>query len=142
MGLRYEWADDRQIIMNIYIERPWTWAEYHTMITGLMDVLRDVGHPCALAVDCSKVGSVPRDGNFLNILMNTDKMLPDNHFATMVVAAPYIVSTFMNMTLKLRPTTKRMVRFTRTMAEAHAAIYAQYQQRFPELASAKQPNTK
>jgi hypothetical protein len=141
MGLRYEWADDRQIIMNIYLEAPWTWAEYHAMTAALMPMLRALNHPCATALDCSKVGALPKDGNALTIMMNVEKNLPANVFASVVVAAPYAVSIFMNMLMKLRPRAKTLSMFTASMTEAHEIIYARYQQLEAKLAEASSSTT-
>jgi hypothetical protein len=130
MGVRYEWADERQIIMNVYLETPWTWTDYTAMMTTLMPMLQELNHPCATAVDCSRMGHLPKDGNVLNILMNVEKNMPANVFASVVVAAPYAVSVFMNIMMKLRPRAKVLALFTPTMAEAHEKIYARYQERY------------
>jgi hypothetical protein len=142
MGVRYEWADEHQIIMNIYIEYPWTWTEYNAVMTTLMPILRELKHPCATAVDCSRLGSLPRDGNFLSILMNVEKSMPANVFASVVVAAPYGVSVFMNMLMKMRPRAKVLALFTQTMEEAHQKIYARYQELYASLGEASVSNTK
>ncbi len=136
MGVRYEWGDDRQIIMNVYLEYPWTWTEYNAKIATLMPQLHDIKYPCATAVDCTQMVAIPKDGSFLNILMNVDKNMPPNIFASVIVAAPYTVSVFMNMLMKLRPHAQRLALFTQTMDEAHQKIYARYEERFPELANA------
>jgi hypothetical protein len=128
MAIRYEWDDDRQIIMNVYVEAPWTWTEYTEKMAILMPMLQGVKHPCATTVDCNKLGHLPKDGNFLTILMNVEKMMPANVFASVVVAAPYGVSAFMNILMKLRPRAKVLAAFTQTMAEAHAKIYARYEE--------------
>jgi hypothetical protein len=142
MGVRYEWADERQIIMNIYLEYPWTWTEYNEMMATLLPMLRDSGHPVATAVDSSKLGSLPRDGNFLQILFNVEKNMPDNMFASVVVAAPYGVMLFMNMLMKMRPRAKRLALFTKTMAEAHERIHARYRELYPELEAVTKSNPK
>jgi hypothetical protein len=133
MGVHYEWADDRQIIMNVYVEHPWTWAEYNATMDNLLPIIRDSNRPCATAVDCSQMGALPRDGNFLSILMNVEKNMPPNVFASVIVAAPYGVMVFMNMLMKLRPRAKVLALFTGTMAEAHQKIYERYQQLYPNL---------
>lgn len=140
MGTRYEWADDRQIIMNVYLETPWTWTEYNTMMATLMPMLQGLNHPCATTVDCSRMGHLPKDGNVLNILMSVEKNMPTNVFASVVVAAPYAVSVFMNILMKLRPRAKVLALFTQTMAEAHEKIYTRYQELNP--ASEKVDNVK
>lgn len=127
MGVRYEWADDRQIIMNVYLEYPWTWHEYLAMMDTLLVILRDTQHPCATLVDCTNLGMLPTDGNVLSILMNVEKNMPSNVFASVIVAAPYGVGVFMNMLMKLRPRAQVLALFTKTTAEAHKAIYARYE---------------
>jgi hypothetical protein len=141
MGVRYEWADDRQIIMNIYVEQPWTWTEYNALMVTLLPILQDVKHPCATTVDCSQIGALPKDGNVLNILMNVEKNMPTNVFASVVVAAPYI-RVFMNMLMKLRPRAKVLALFTETMAEAHEKIYARYQELYADSGVPLLSNTK
>ncbi|MEO8393849.1 MAG: hypothetical protein ABI700_12730 [Chloroflexota bacterium] len=126
MGVRYEWADDRQIIMNVHLEQPWTWSQYNAMMAALLPLLRDLNRPCATVVDCSRLGSLPKDGNPLNILMNVEKSMPGNVFASAIVAAPYGGMMFMNMLMKLRPHAKVLALFTKTTAEAYEKIYARY----------------
>jgi C4-dicarboxylate-specific signal transduction histidine kinase len=128
MGIRYEWADDSKIIMNVYLEAPWTWAEYHQMTGIIMPMIRELGHPSSTVVDVAKMGSLPKDGNTLQILMNVEKIMPDNLFASVLVGAPYSITVFMNMLMKLRPRAKRTAMFTQTMEEAHAKVHARYQQ--------------
>jgi hypothetical protein len=132
MGVRYEWADEKQIIMNIYIEQPWTWKEYLFMMSELVPQLKAHNQPCATVVECSKLGSLPKDGNILSILMGVEKSLPGNVFASAVVAAPYAVSVFMNMLASLRPRAQKLALFTRTMEEAHAAIYKRHKELSPQ----------
>ncbi|MEZ4672400.1 MAG: hypothetical protein R3E39_31225 [Anaerolineae bacterium] len=126
MGIRHEWADEEQIVMNIYIEFPWTWEEFNHMITVVMPIVRDTNHPCATTVNCSQLRRFPKDGNVLQTLLNVEKALPENVFASVVIAAPYMVSMFMNMLMKLRPRAKRLALFTQTAEEAQDIIYARY----------------
>jgi hypothetical protein len=128
MSIRYEWADDSKIIMNIYMEHPWTWAEYHQLTATIMPLIRELGHPSSTAVNVSKMGSLPRDGNVLQILMNLEKSMPENLFASALIGAPYGLMIFMNMLMKLRPNAKRIALFTQTTEEAHEKILARYQQ--------------
>jgi hypothetical protein len=128
MGVRYEWADDRQIIMNVYLEYPWTWAEYNAMMATLMPMLGDLKHPCATVVDCSHMRTLPSDGNVLHIFLNVEKMMPANLFASVIVAAPQLVGVFMNILMRLRPRAAVLALFSPTMAEAHEKIYARYQE--------------
>ena len=133
MGVRYEWVDERQIIMTVYLEYPWTWKEYLDMMNVLMPILREIKHPCATIVDCSRLGSLPKDGNVLNILMNVEKSMPPNVFASVIVAAPYGVGVFMNMLMKMRPRAKVLALFTKTTAEAQTAIYARYSKLYADV---------
>lgn len=133
MGVRYEWADDRQIIMNVYLEYPWTWTEYNAMMATLMPIIANLKHPCATVVDCSHMRTLPSDGNVLNILINVEKNMPANVFASVVVAAPQLVSVFMNVLMRVRPHAAVLALFTPTMAEAHEKIYARRQELYPEL---------
>lgn len=138
MSVRYEWADNRQIIMQIFIEYPWTWAEYNAMMETLTPLLQSLDRPCATVVDCSRMGALPKDGSILNVLMNAEKKLPANVFASAIVAAPYAVSVFMNVLMKLRPRASVLALFTQTMEEAHEKIYARYQEQFPHQPDASQ----
>jgi hypothetical protein len=106
---------------------PWTWAEYRELVNGLMFLIRDLPHPCATIVDVTKMGSLPRDGNIIQILMNVDKTMPDNVFASVIVGAPYGVMVFMNMLTKLSPRAKRMALFTPSRDEAYEQIMARYE---------------
>jgi hypothetical protein len=133
MGVRYEWADDRQIIMNVYLEYPWKWAEFHVMMATVMPMILEVKHPAAITVDCSRLRVLPGDGNVLHILMNIEKHMAENIFASAVVAAPQIVMVFMNIIMKLRPNPNMLTLFTPTMAEAHKKIYARYQELYVDL---------
>jgi hypothetical protein len=133
MGVRCEWADERQIIMNVYLVHPWTWAEYHVMMEGMLQTLRDVQHPCATVVDCSHMRTLPSDGNVLNILLNVEKQMPNNVFASVIVAAPQLVSVFMNILTRLRPRAEVLALFTSTTEEAYEKIYARHQELYPEL---------
>jgi hypothetical protein len=126
MGIRYEWADDRQIIMNIHLEHPWTWAEYNEMMEILMPMLTELGHPCATIVDCSQMHTLPNDGNVLHNFINVEKKMAPNIFASVIVAAPQLVGVFMNVLMRLRPRAATLALFTSTMEEAYEKIYARH----------------
>ena len=123
MGCRYEWADDSHSIMNVYIEAPWTWEEYQALVKQLAPLVQGTGKPCATAVDVSQMGAIPR-GNVLMNLTQAESMLPDNVFASAVVGAPYAVTVFMDILMRIRPRAKRLATFARTMPEAHEKIRA------------------
>ena len=141
MGVRYEWADDRQIIMNVSLEYPWTWHQYLEMMAVLMPLIRETKRPCATIVDCRKLGALPKDGNVLSILMNVEKSMPSNVFASVIVAAPYGVGVFMNMLMKMRPRAKVLALFTPTMEEAQTKIYARYEKLYGESAKVEKVKT-
>jgi len=126
MGCRYEWADDSHLIMNVYIEAPWTWEEYNNAVAEITGLLRDIGNPCATAVDVSRMGSLPQ-GNILSNLTHMEKMMPDNVFASALVSAPYIARTFMDILMRIRPRAQRLALFTKTMPEAHSKIRERYE---------------
>jgi hypothetical protein len=128
MGVRYEWDSENSYIARIYLESPWTWAEYEVVVNGLMTTLREIETPCATIVDVTKFGSLPRDGNIIQILMRVDRMMPDNLFASALVGAPYGVTIFMNMLTKLSPHAKRLAIFTSSMDEAYEKILARYEE--------------
>lgn len=132
MGVRYEWADDSHLIMNVFVEFPWSWGEYVKLTDELMPILRDAGHPCATIVDTSKMGSLARDGNPMQNLLHAEKTIPDNVFASVIVGAPFGISIFMNMLMKIRPRAQRMAIFTNSTEEAHQKIMERYQSQFPD----------
>lgn len=132
MGIRYEWADDKEIIMIVYVEYPWTWKEYLAHTEPLMKQLKEKGTPCATVVDISQMKIIPKDGNMLQILMYIDKIMPANVFASTMVGANPMVMTFMNILTKIRPNAKRLVSFTRTLDDANELIYKRYHTLYPE----------
>ncbi|MBL8161996.1 MAG: hypothetical protein JNJ61_08420 [Anaerolineae bacterium] len=134
MGIRYEWADDHKIILDIYLETPWTWVEYNDNLKVIMPMLRDLKYPCATTVNTSKMGSIPNDGNVLENLIGVEKNMPDNVFASAIIAAPYVISVFMNILMRVRPRAQRLALFTSTPQEAHQKIYARYRELYPDLA--------
>ena len=126
MGVRYEWDSDDHIIANIYIESPWSWTENLEVVKKLMALLVDLNHPCATIVDVRNYGSLPRDGNIIQILLNVDRSMPDNLFASAIVGAPYGVTVFMNVLTKLSTHAERLALFTSSMEEARERILARY----------------
>lgn len=128
MGIRYEWLDEQKIIVTIIIEAPWTWKEYNQHIDELMPLIREQKHPTATVVDITKMGSLPRDGNVIHILMNVDKRMPENIFASCIVGTSYGVNVFMNMLMKLSSHAHRIAFFTQTRDEAYTQIMGQHKQ--------------
>jgi hypothetical protein len=132
MGVRYEWADDRQIILNITLEVPWTWTEYRQMVDIILPMLQAIDHPVATVVDVTRMGTLPKDGNVMQILLEVESTMPANVFASVVVGAPYALTLFINLLMKLRPAVKRIAVFTRTMDEAHTIVYNRYRELYPD----------
>lgn len=137
MGIRHEWADSNEIILTIYVEFPWTWTEYLEKVEPLLATIKTKATPCATVIDVSKMQSIPKDGNMLQILLYVDKVMPANVFASTMVGANPIVMTFMNLVTKLRPNAKRLVSFTRTLDEAYSSIYKRYISQYPDLPTPK-----
>lgn len=128
MSIRYEWADDDQIILYITVEDPWTWAEYLNVARTLKSVIDALDHPCATIIDATRYGSLPKDGNAIHILLKIDKLLSENIFASALVGAPSGVIVFINMMMRLRPRLQSTTFFTQTVEDAHARILERYQQ--------------
>lgn len=128
MGVSYEWAEDNDVILYIHIEFPWTLHEYTEKTTEVMHMLRDLGSPCATIVDVTKMGGIPKDGNVIQALVNIEKQMPDNLFASAVVGMSYSTSIFMNILTGLRPGAKRRAIFAKTMDEAREKVLSRYQE--------------
>lgn len=134
MGCRYEWADENHLIVNVYIEAPWTWQEYDNLTTEMLPILQSLKKPCATAVDVTHMGALPK-GNVLMHMTRAENMLPENVFASAVVGAPYAVMVFMEILMRIRPRARRIALFTRTLPEAHERIQAAY----AKIAASEQP---
>jgi hypothetical protein len=57
-----------------------------------------------------------------------EKQMPRNVFASAVIGAPYMVSVFMDILMKMRPRAQRTALFTNSHQEAHAKIRERYEQ--------------
>lgn len=134
MGCRYEWADDSKIIMNLYLEAPWTWEEYIELTKEVFAIIRSENHPCATAVDVSHMGSLPK-GNVMANMQYVERTMPENVFASVIAGQSGIVNAFMNVLMKIRPKAKNIAMFAKNMEEAHAAIRKRYQELYPESKS-------
>ena len=125
MGCRSEWADDRHVIMDLYIESPWTWGELMSQAEQTFLTIKALGTPCATTVDVSHVGPIPK-GNVLRYLTEIENMMPENVFASSLIGAPYLVSVFMDIIMRMRPRAQRIALFAKTREEAHAKILERY----------------
>jgi hypothetical protein len=131
MGVRYEWADEDVLILKVYLETPWTWAEYHEITRLTLPIMRDSQRPCATVVNAVKIGALPKDGNVIRIMMNVVKEMPDNIFASVVVGAPYPVKVFMNAVIKVQPRGGRTAFFAETMEDAYAIVHKRHAELYP-----------
>jgi hypothetical protein len=125
MGCWHEWADDSHLIMNIYIEAPWTWEEFSKDANEVFGLLAQMGKPCATVVDVSKMGRLP-PGNALSYIINVERIMPANIFASALVGAPYMIRGLMDVLTRIRPHAYRTAIFTRTLTEAHDKIHERY----------------
>lgn len=131
MGVRFEWADDRHIILNFYIESPWTWEEYNQAAAKSAVLLKDLKYPCASAVDTTHMGSIP-SGNVIQHLTRMEKGIPDNVFATALIGAPAAIKFFIDILEKLRWNQTRKTLYAENMQQAHEKIYQLYKKLYPE----------
>jgi hypothetical protein len=125
MGCRNEWADDTHLIMDLFVEAPWTWAEFMNHAEQTFSTIKAMGTPCATTVDVSRMGSLPK-GNVLGYLTQIEKQMPNNVFASAVIGAPYMVSVFMDIIMRMRPRAQRIALFAKTREEAHEKILERY----------------
>jgi len=132
MGVKYEWADDSHLIMNIFLEFPWSWKEYVELTDELMSVLRDTQHPCATVVDTTKMGSLAQDDNPMQNLLHAGNIIPENVFVSVTVGAPNGIPVFINMLKKVRPQAQRVAIVASTIDEAHQIILERYQELYPD----------
>jgi hypothetical protein len=126
MGFRNQWADDEHLIMDLYIEAPWTWQGFMEHVKTIFAEISATGKPCATTVDVSQIGALPK-GNVLSYLSEVEKQMPRNVFASAVIGAPYMVNVFMDILLKMRPRAQRIALFTNTHQEAYAKIHERYE---------------
>ena len=131
MGIRSDWSDDRQQLMIITIQSPWTWEEFRSMANQAFVEIQSTDHPVATIMDVSQIGKLP-SGNFLGHLQFVDSSMPKNVFASVLVGAPYVVTSFMNILTRIRPTAKEIAFFATSFDEAKALVERRYQALYPE----------
>ena len=125
MGCRNEWADDTHLVMDIYIEAPWTWDEFMSLARQTFAAIKEHGKPCATSVDVTYIGAMPK-GNVLGYLTEIEKTMPTNVFASVIIGAPYMVTVFMDILMRLRPRAQRIALFAKTHEEAREKILERY----------------
>jgi ubiquinone/menaquinone biosynthesis C-methylase UbiE len=124
MGIRYQWHDN--IMLDVFIEQPWTWTEYRAMMDPMFEALQSKQTPCATVVHIEKMGGVPKDGNVIQILMEVDRRMPKNVFASAIVGRSNIITTFMNVLMRIRPNARRITLFCKDAQEAYEQIHERY----------------
>ena len=126
MGVLYQWKDD--VILDVFIEQPWTWKEYLEKMNTMMPTLREKQTPCATVVHVNNMGAFPKDGNVIHILMQVEKAMPPNVFASAIAGRSGMVTAFMNVLMKIRPNAKRIAMFCKDADEAYEKIYARHKE--------------
>ena len=121
MGIRYQLAEPDQGICYVTLEAPWTWAEFDAIVDDLRARINAIPHPVATIVDVTQVGRLPT-GNVLMHLRRTDEMMPKNIDLSIMVNAPYAVTTFMSILMRVRPHVKTMTRYAHSVDEARAMV--------------------
>ena len=127
MGIRVEWSDANHQTYLFHLEAPWTWPEYRAVADQVFTEIRNTDHPVATIVDVTRVKSLPK-GDVLSHLQYIESTMPSNVFASVLVGAPYIVTTFMNILTRLRPNAKRIALFAKTMEEAQTLVQQRREQ--------------
>ena len=125
MGCRNQWADDTHLIMDIYIEAPWTWDEFMSLARQTFTTIQAEGKPCATTVDVTQIGAFPK-GNVLGYLTQVEKMMPADVFASVIIGAPYMVTVFMEIMMRIRPRAQRIALFAKTHEEAREKVMERY----------------
>jgi hypothetical protein len=125
MGIQYDWTDRDQGIVLFTIESPWTWDEYREVADSAFGVISKIRNPIATIVDVRRVGKLP-PGRPLEELKRIEAQMPENVFASVVVGAPYIVMSFMNILMQMRPRANSVALFAGSIAEAQALIEKRY----------------
>ena len=123
MGVNAGWADASQQIMICEVIAPWTWPEYRSTAEEMFDQIRLLNHPVATLIDVKRVGKLP-PGNLLKELQYIEAILPANVFASVIVGAPYVVTSFMNILTRIRPKAKAIALYANSVDEAITMVQA------------------
>lgn len=121
MGIQFQLEEPDLTICYATFQAPWTWGEYDTTLDRMMERIRVLPHPVATVVDLTDVGRLPV-GNVLMHLRRTDEMMPENIDISVLVNAPYAVTTFMSILMRVRPHVRTMTRYARSLDEARALV--------------------
>jgi hypothetical protein len=130
MGIHFEWHDAKKVA-TIPVEAPWTWNDLKTVIDYAYDEIQAVGYPVAIIADLRRMGQLPA-GNLLRHLQYSQAHTAKNVYATVIVGAPYVITTFVNIVMKVRPDSSALVLFAQSVDEAKALL-----QQHPPTAGAR-----
>lgn len=61
MGIQIKWANPRQTIIQLTLERGWTWDDLYDAIRQADRLITSVPHTVNMVIDIEKAGGLPRD---------------------------------------------------------------------------------
>jgi hypothetical protein len=123
MGLQHHWFDPGQHIILVKITPPWTWTEYLATIQQVAEEIKHTNQSTAAIVDVSDIGGVP-DGSILANIRAAGRLTPEQLDISVLVGAPLIITTFLNVLTRIDAGAKRRIHFAATIDEAVAMIHA------------------
>lgn len=127
MGIHFQMETADEGYCYITFEPPWTWAQFDAMVDTLNKRIQAIQHPVATIVDVTHVGRLPT-GNILMHLRRAEMFMPENVDISVMVNAPYAVTTFMSILMRVRPHVKAMTRYAGSLEEARAVVAEHRQQ--------------
>src|SRR5437868_5257697 len=98
MGVQLEWDANKKIAI-IHVVARWTWEEYKTVVDDAFEQIKALNYPVAIIADIARMGQLP-SGNFISKLQYSQAHTPKNARTTVLVGAPQIVTTFLNVVMK------------------------------------------
>jgi hypothetical protein len=126
MGVHFEWDENKQVVV-VQVEAPWTWEEFKVEVDKVYEQIAALDYPVAIIADIARMGPIPQ-GNLLRQLQYSQAHTPKNVKTTVLVGAPYIVTTFLNVVMKVRPNSTAEVLFALSAAEAKTLLQQRQQQ--------------
>lgn len=130
MGVHLEWDEQKQVA-TIRVEMRWTWEEYQAVTGDAFSQITALNYPVAIIADIARMGPLPR-GNLLRHLQYAAEHTPKNVYATVLVGAPYVVTTFLNVVMKVRPNPAASVLFALSVDEAKTLLQQHHQDSFQD----------
>jgi hypothetical protein len=65
MGIQVQWADPKQSIIQLTLERGWTWDDLYEAIRQADRLITSVQHTVNMIIDIHKAGGIP--GDFMKV---------------------------------------------------------------------------